>query len=177
MSKDFERLFFALWPDDGVRNQLIKNYRNFEVLNGQGRVLADTNLHMTLHFLGNVALKKIDCFTRQAKKISIQPFTLQLTRSGYFKKPRIVWIGPDKIPERLSLLQQNLGELISSCGFNPEQRPYRPHVTMARKIQGEPGELFMPPINWQINHFALVQSNSVAGGVEYRVRQSFSLTG
>ncbi len=175
MNKPHQRLFFALWPDDAVRKQLHQRYLTMQGLQGQGRPLQNANLHITLHFLGNVALDEIDCFIDRARRVITHAFSLKLTHTGYFKKPKIVWIGMDDVPQELSRLHASLAKQIRHCGFKPEQRPYCPHVTMARKVTRDPGDSEIQPITWQVDRFVLIRSESVAEGVRYRVKHSFPL--
>jgi 2'-5' RNA ligase len=175
MVNPHERLFFALWPNDQVRQQINSAYHNFSDLKDKGRRVPLENLHMTLHFLGNIKLADVDCFIQQAGKVKASKFDLSLTCRGYFKKPKIVWFGLDNTPAKLNELHQQLGRLISACGFASEQRAYNPHITMARKINQDPGNETLKPIHWEIDRFVLVISEPVDGGVSYRVKASFPL--
>ena len=55
---------------------------------------------------------------------------------------------------------KRLVSALESCGFEPEQRPYRPHVTLARKVRGRP-ETGSALMEWFCDDFCLVES---AGG-------------
>jgi len=175
VSKKFERLFFALWPDQRVRQRLSETYENVEALAGQGRPLSPANLHMTLHFLGNIPLTKVDCFIKQAEKIQLPCFELEINRLGYFKKPKISWLGPVSFPQGLLKLQFALGENIKNCGFQVESRPFQPHVTMARKIQQSVLSDQIKPVQWKVDRFALIKSISMETSVEYQLKASFPL--
>ncbi|MCK5663183.1 MAG: RNA 2',3'-cyclic phosphodiesterase [Thiotrichaceae bacterium] len=175
MSKKFERLFFALWPDQLVRKQLSETYENVEDLAGQGGPLSPANLHLTLHFLGNIPLPKVDCFIKQAEKIKLPCFELEINRLGYFKKPKISWLGPVSFPQALSQLQFSLGENIKLCGFQPESRLFQPHVTMARKIQQSVLSDQIKPVQWKVDRFALIKSIMLDTSVKYELRASFPL--
>ncbi|MCP4076070.1 MAG: RNA 2',3'-cyclic phosphodiesterase [Gammaproteobacteria bacterium] len=175
MSKKFERLFFALWPDQLVRKQLSEIYQDVDDLVGQGNQLKPANLHMTLHFLGNIPISKVDCFINQAEKIQLPSFGLEINRLGYFKKPKISWLGPVNFPRDLLKLQFALGEAIKPCGFHPESRPFQPHVTMARKIQQSVLSDHIKPVQWKVDSFALIKSISLESSVEYQLKASFPL--
>ncbi len=175
VSKKIERLFFALWPDHQVRKQLSEVYENVDELAGQGRPLMPSNLHMTLHFLGNIPLSKVDCFINQAEKIQLPSFDLEINRLGYFKKPKISWLGPISFPKALLQLQFSLGENIKLCGFQAESRPFQPHVTMARKIRQLVLSDQIKPVHWEVNKFALIKSISLETSVEYQLKASFPL--
>lgn len=176
MSNNFERLFFALWPDQQVRQSLSEAYANIPELCTQGRLVNPANFHITLHFLGNVSVQNINCFLYYAQKVQSQPFKLEITQSGYFKNPKVSWLAPVEAPQALFQLQGLLGDKISHCGFQPEVRPYRPHVTMARKITQTFRSKNIKTINWHVDSFVLVKSISRAGSVDYQVKSSFPFT-
>ena len=94
-------------------------------------------LHITLKFLGEIAPNRLqtlsDAATRAA--LSTQPFTLALEGAGSFPTrglPRILWLGINDASGSLTQLQSNLEEECERLGFAPEERPFRPHLTIAR---------------------------------------------
>jgi 2'-5' RNA ligase len=170
-----QRLFFALWPEQNVRQQLLRNYHAIADLRGQGKPVSDCNLHITLHFLGNIPTDRIECFLRQAELVKGRPFDLKIDSCGWFKKPKVFWFGTDRVPSELSRVHQQLGELISDCDYLTDQRTYRPHVTMARKISRRPAFADISPVLWPVDRFVLVKSDTLADGVKYEVLNSFPL--
>ena len=173
MTSHYERLFFALWPEAKIRKELLQRYSLTRAAR-LGKPVAPSNLHITLHFLGNIPVHRIDCFLSQAEKLRAQPFSLNLTKTGYFKKPKVSWVGVDTVPDQLSRLHTELATLIQACGYHPEQRAYSPHVTMARKVLlAAPIEERLPPVVWAVRRFVLVQSISCDQSIEYRVKASF----
>jgi 2'-5' RNA ligase len=70
--------------------------------------------------------------------------------------------------------QLNAG--ITECGFAPDSREYRAHVTLARKVHSGPrAPLPIDPIAWQVERFCLVESLTDRFGVRYQVLQSWEL--
>lgn len=175
MTEAHERLFFALWPDERVRSELSKVYNTLSSLAGRHRQVESSNLHMTLHFLGNIPLSGIDCYLKQAREVQGSAFELALNRIGHFKKPKVLWIGCESVPPDLYQLQSDLGAQIETCGFSQESRPYQPHVTMARKVSRPVDRQPVFNIPWVVDRFVLVQSRSLEAGVEYRVKASYPL--
>lgn len=169
------RLFFALWPNDDVRFRIAENLKLFKLDGNKSRLVTNTNLHMTLHFIGNSSFKEMSCLDLQAKLTEAESFNLTLDCSGYFKKPQVFWFGSRAIPRALYELQHNLGQHLKTCAYKPESRPYSPHVTVARKIFEAPLTVSMEPISWQVNRFVLVKSISITGGVRYEVVESYAL--
>jgi 2'-5' RNA ligase len=77
------------------------------------------------------------------------------------------------LPSTLAVLHHALGQRLESAGFATEARPYRPHVTLARRGVGAVADGPDPPITWQASSYALVES---AGG-RYTVLQEQLLRG
>lgn len=161
------RCFFALWPDQAVREKLDQIAR--DNLPKKARPVRPDNLHITLAFLGNIPVTSLDCFTQAAASVRFLPFTLVLNELGYFARPKVFWAGASEIPAALGSLFQQLNNAIRECGFEPETRPFVPHTTLARHCPFvKPGGLD-PVISWQVNRFCLVQSHTYPQGVEYEV--------
>jgi len=173
MGEKSVRLFFALWPDDKIRFKIAENLKRFKIDRNQSRLVTNSNLHLTLHFIGNTSLEEMKCLDRQARQVNAEPFDLCVDCSGYFKKPKVLWLGCQTVPKALYELQKNLGELIARCTYTPETRSYSPHLTVARKIIEDPGSVPIEPVHWQVDRFVLVESISVSGGVRYEVVESY----
>ncbi|MCK4710700.1 MAG: RNA 2',3'-cyclic phosphodiesterase [Gammaproteobacteria bacterium] len=175
MTKSVERLFFALWPDQQVRKSLAEAFAGIAELSGQGRAMNTSNLHMTLHFLGNIPVNQIACYIDRAQQIETASFELEINQLGYFKRPQISWLGSVGVPPALLQLQYLLGTTIKYCGFQPETRPYMPHITMARKIKQAVTVDSINSIPWKVENFVLVQSLGQGESTQYQVKTSFPL--
>lgn len=167
------RLFFALWPDDEVREKISQTLKAFAA--NSGRVIPRYNWHMTLHFIGNTSFSEKNCLHRQALKLKSKAFDLIIDQSGYFKIPRVFWLGCREKPEALLDLQRNLGKEISRCDYQPEARPYSPHITVTRKLGQAPEPEPVKPVEWRVDRFVLVESVSIPNGVRYEVLESYEL--
>jgi 2'-5' RNA ligase len=169
------RIFFALWPDTLLREQLNNASKSIPVERPARRV-PDTNLHLTLHFIGNVYRDQLVCMQQQARLVDAKGFELDIDFRGHFRKPRVAWLGCNAIPDALRDLQQQLGQRLRHCDFQAELRRYHPHVTVARKIKSIPEHGDFEPIRWRVEKFSLIESRSDRSGVEYRVIESYKLT-
>ena len=169
------RIFFALWPDQKVRTEIYRVFRQSSQFTYPGRHLAINNLHLTLHFLGNVSEQKFECVSDVAKKVKQGKFQLRLDHFGSFNKAGVFWDGLSVVPDSLSKLHLQLGHLLTKCDYYPEARSFRPHVTLMRKYK--PREVLIPheAVEWTVDQFALVESISVEGGVEYRPLKFYGL--
>jgi len=130
---------------------------------------------MTLHFIGNTTFDEKDCLNSQAKTVKASAFELSIDKTGFFKKPKVFWLGCENPPKVLFDLQSDLGEQISYCEYNPEARPYSPHITVARKITEKPAFRLASNIPWYVDRFVLIESVSEPGGVRYQVLEEYLL--
>ena len=155
------RLFLALWPDAAVRDQLREWRDAWSWPRGATPVHTD-KLHLTLHFLGNLPGERLpellDGFS-----VPFRPFSLQLGRAELWHNG-IAVLSPDSEPKPLLDLHANLTQAVLALGLQAEARRYRPHVTMARRATGAAIPQSGPPIDWAIDHYALVESRPGNGG-------------
>ncbi|SFE95416.1 RNA 2',3'-cyclic phosphodiesterase [Alteribacillus iranensis] len=124
--------------------------------------------HITLLFLGAADEKTLQLFIKEADRVAedFAAFPLTLTEPGVFGKvdsPRILHIGVEK-SERLQKLQHHLSHHGETLGFRQENRPYRPHITVARKWdRKEPFSKSELPLiqsnQWQVDTFSLFQTH------------------
>jgi len=102
------------------------------------------NIHLTLHFLGDIAMDDLEEVARavEATATGCPAFSLKLASLGCFpntRRPRIVWVGVSGETDTLIKLHQTLGDqLRRRIGFQPESRPYSPHLTIGRVKRGIP---------------------------------------
>ena len=173
-SSTSKRLFFALWPDDDViqniKQSVIKHF-----LNCHGKTLKKNNWHITLAYFGAADASTQICLEKQAEKIKSQPFELNLSKCGFWPRPKVAWLAPEEIPEALKQLTHELQHVIQPCGFKPEIREYQPHITLVRKAIHQVAVSEVEPINWQVTRFCLVESKAYPEGAQYKVLRSWDL--
>ncbi len=169
------RIFFALWPDEKVRQKMADLFPGFALDPRRCRFLTPGNLHLTLHFIGNVSFEELKCLRHRATGIEAKSFVIEIDCQGYFKKPKLLWLGCSQVPQALPRLQLRLGEQLLPCGFMPERRPFHPHVSIARKLTAAAKRVEFEPIRWVIDRFVLVESKSIPGGVQYQVIDEYPL--
>ena len=169
------RIFFALWPDAVLREQLGNASKSIPVERPARRV-PDTNLHLTLHFIGNVYQEQLVCMQQQAGLVAAERFELDIDCQGHFSKPQVAWLGCSDVPGALQDLHRQLGQRLRDCEYQPELRRYHPHITVARKIKSIPESSNFEPMRWRVEKFVLIESRATESGVEYRVIDSYDLT-
>jgi 2'-5' RNA ligase len=70
---------------------------------------------------------------------AISPFQLAISGLGAFpslKQARVFWVGVSGELDKLSRLQQNIDSALAALGFAREERPFVPHLTLARIREG-----------------------------------------
>ena len=142
-----------------------------------GRPVARDNLHLTLCFLGDVAEPQITALCAQLDSVDFPAFELQLQTPGYFKRPRIAWLGLKQAAPALAQLVGQLNTIVSDVlpGYRYQQGSFIAHVSLFRHASGVP-ECEKPDlIRWPVTGFALVESISSPGAVAYRVLQRWPL--
>jgi 2'-5' RNA ligase len=167
------RAFFALWPDPALREQLAAASAAAR-RHASGRPVPAENLHLTLAFLGNLSPEGLECVRRGAGGVKAPPFALAFDRVGWWRRPGILWLAPTAWPPAIEHLVSDLWRAVVPCGLEPETRPFRPHVTLARRCgRARPGP--MAPIHWPASDFALIESFAGQSGARYRVIERWPL--
>jgi 2'-5' RNA ligase len=169
------RIFFALWPDPATRARLAAIAARIP-LAGAARRVPEYNLHLTLHFVGNVEPADADCMRRQARAVEGAAFELVIDSSGQFGRARVGWLGPARIPDALLNLHRDLGINLRACGYEAEKRAYCPHISVVRKPNRVDQTAGFDPLRWKVDNFVLVESRAAETGVRYQVVESYPLS-
>jgi 2'-5' RNA ligase len=165
-----ERLFFALWPPPQLRDALI--HARGGLHGTRSRWIRPVDLHLTLVFVGAVEAQHLGCVAAAGDDVAMAPFELSLDQLQDWRRNRLRVAKPTKAPAALFNLVSQLQHNLLVCGFEPEKRPYRPHVTLARKAPPiEPSRL---DLSWQVFDFVLAASRS-SGGSAYQVLRRWNL--
>lgn len=164
------KVFFALWPTAAEREQLAAWQTPLKKLCG-GRAMQAEKLHATLVFIGNIEQARLEALHLAAQEVAGERFELRFDEARYWGHNHIVYAAPVHVPQQLLQLVGKLEENLARHRFKPDQREYKPHVTLMRNAHWSDAPLpAMPPVRWQAEGFALVQSTLQ----EYRVLARFS---
>jgi 2'-5' RNA ligase len=114
-----------------IQDRLRKN------IQGDIRWVRPQGIHLTLKFFGTIAESDVANISRVVEDTTstIAPFTLGIKRVGAFpdvKRPRVLWLGMDGDVDILIRLQKEVDAELHKYGFEKEDRPFRPHLTLAR---------------------------------------------
>ena len=98
-------------------------------------------IHLTLKFLGNIPAERVTEITEAMEKAAqgISSFHLEISGLGAFpslRQARVFWVGIGGEMDKLSKLQQNIDSALAALGFAKEERPFVPHLTLARLKEG-----------------------------------------
>jgi RNA 2',3'-cyclic 3'-phosphodiesterase len=135
------------------------------------------NLHITLVFMGSVDASARIGAEAVADELRTVSAELRLDQLGYWPGPRVLWLGASTVPPELRHLQILLQEGIARAGMELDDRPFKPHMTLMRKVSPAPRLPTLEPIVWQVKHFALIESVTHSVGAVYRVLKIWGLGG
>ena len=143
------------------------------------------NLHLTLHFLGDVKedLVPVICEDMDIVSAIINPFTLRVGGFGAFPhadKPRVLWLGLRGQVSSLKQLHLLLGKRFDlHQGLAYDRKRYRPHVTLAHgpeeQENGLPLDewndryLALEPPQWKARHVHLYRSELLPTGAVHTI--------
>ena len=131
------RLFLALELPGNVQNELYKSINDTDLIfHKKIRPTPPQNLHVTLHFFGDVSQSRRQEIERIMQRVGdvTEPFEICISSAGFFpniRNPRILWAGFQSSPEIFNLHQALEKELLNS-GFRKDDKAYHPHITIAR---------------------------------------------
>lgn len=141
------RAFIAISLPDPVRDFLVRIRKELQAsgfeqeLGREGRVIwaRPETLHLTIRFLGEITEEKAAQVAAAMDEVAAAaaPFQLRLSGLGGAPKlraPRVLWAEPAKGRgyDSLLTLEKALSGALAGLGFPAEDRPYRPHLTLAR---------------------------------------------
>lgn len=175
-STNSKRLFFAIWPQARVRKRIQQVRASCCPL--IGRWIDPENLHVTLVFLGKVEHDRIALAKAAASKVIIKPFQMHLDLICASAKKGMIWMVPRTVPITLLDLVSDLNSALGARGFELEDRTYRPHVTLIRKLPAALEPCEFEAIQWNVRSFALVESGHRNNGrLRYVPTQDWELRG
>jgi 2'-5' RNA ligase len=178
-------LFVALEIPSAVRENLAALLESLRAVSSQTRWVRPENLHVTLKFMGEVPETKLAA-TRSvlAGVRSDQPVTVDFRGLGFFpneKRPRVFWAGIEASPN-LKTLAADIESVVEKLGIPREQRPFSPHLTLARfEPPGLPEKLRSAIQENAAREFGslrtkqyhLIESKLKPSGAEYTTLESF----
>jgi len=131
------RAFIAIKIPDEIKSKFGEVQRKLRVPGADVRWVKPGNAHITLQFLGDTPVEKIEPIESALSRVatSHRPFDITITGLGVFpslKRPRVIWIGIVEGANPLISLQASVVEEMTNLGYESEKRAYSPHITLGR---------------------------------------------
>ncbi|WP_347905344.1 RNA 2',3'-cyclic phosphodiesterase [Pseudomonas purpurea] len=156
----FKRLFFAL-PCSDAQRRAIARWRSALELS-DGRAVPAVNFHLTLMFLGTVAVAQIPgiCAAVAGVRVPGEALNVPLDRLDVWRRAGILLLAPEQTPQALSQLVYALQQALLPYGIVETPREFRPHLTLMRNYRAPVPEAAIPPdFHLVANHFSLFESH------------------
>jgi 2'-5' RNA ligase len=179
------RLFLALLLDESILAGLTRLTAGLRANAPNLRWSAPNAWHITLQFLGAATPEQYFCLLAHLSGIDCPPLPIQLTAPGIFPRAGVFHLGVEATSQLLAL-QQHIATATTLCGFEPEDHPYHPHITLARAKGRDaardlralashlPAQTRLP--RFTAREFLLFESHLSAAGSRYEIRHRFPLT-
>jgi 2'-5' RNA ligase len=166
------RLFFALWPGERLRAALAAAAAPV-VAQVSGQAVSPGNLHVTLAFLGPVPGSALAPLLEVGGQGPWPAVELGFERLEYWAKPKVLVAMPATVPAAGLAIVDGLWAGLARLGYAREARPWRPHLTLARRVRRPPPDnLVLAPVvadrdepPWRL---ALVDSTAHPDGRRYK---------
>lgn len=183
------RAFMAITPPPSLQSAIVTIQRDFQEQGMPWRWVKPENVHLTLKFLGNTSPDMIAPLV-QAMERAVEgqkAFPLSARSLGCFpnlSRPRVLWMGLEDLQDALAPLHTRLEIALASLNISPENRPFHPHLTLARTQQRMArGKLitFLQAYNNRqfgeisVEQIHLFQSQLHRNGAVYTILQSVTL--
>ncbi len=162
-----------------------------KTLQGTVRWVRPEAIHLTLKFFGDIFGDDIVMISRVMEDHAGEEglFALDVKNLGVFpdlNRPRVLWLGISGDVERLIRFQKSMDKKLYEKGFTKDERPFRPHLTLAR-IKEPKGLIGLAKIlgkrdNYAAGHFdarelALFRSQLTPQGAIYTKLAHFPFAG
>ena len=128
------RIFIGIDLDPEVRTRIERFLEGVEGFAPEARWVRPESLHITLKFVGEQTPDRVQAITEHLQRVESSAFEVRAGGYGFFptaKAPRVFWIGIHAGPQ-LAELAKSIDMDVAEVGIPREDRPYSPHLTLAR---------------------------------------------
>jgi len=130
------RCFLAVEIAQAVQRSLEEIIRRLDLAHFHVRWVAPKNMHLTLRFFGELPEQVVPAVSRAAREAASEtrPFSVRFRGLGTFPAsgtPRVVWLGMEN-DQAVLRLERQLTRALEIAGMPPQDRPFRPHLTLGR---------------------------------------------
>jgi 2'-5' RNA ligase len=167
-------VFLAVPLPDPIKQQISEWSQQIRKLLSFKKWVLPADYHITVKFLGGIDEETLVKLKPLISEIMVTQsvFSLQVERLNTFGKgssPRILWAEVKGELNALHILQKRVDQATQCLGFASENRPYTPHLTLAKNfsLHGafESNKLdqaitYQPPqLQWEVKEFVLYQTH------------------
>ena len=168
------RLFFALWPSDEFRSQIEAATLPLVRASG-GRLIPPRNFHVTLLFLGEVPAAGLSAIQQAGAALAGTPaFQIELDGIESWGR-KVLCLTSSAPPPAVIDLAERLRASLRNQLKQLDERPYSPHITLARELPQGLRLQKIEPLRQKVNDYVLVESVRDAGRSHYSVVQRWPL--
>jgi 2'-5' RNA ligase len=132
------RIFIALDIDDTIRNRIARFTEGVSGFAPETRWVKPESLHVTLKFIGEQTEPVVKAIQQAMSGLPAEAAQIHFRGYGFFPSPnsaRVFWIGIEAGPQ-LATLAAAVDDKLSTLGIPREDRPFSPHLTLARAAGG-----------------------------------------
>ena len=134
------RIFIGIDLDPEVRARIARFIEGAQGFALDARWVRPESLHITLKFIGEQAPERVAAIAERlhGESVASEEFEIHISGYGFFptaKASRVFWVGINAEPQ-ISELAKNIDAAVAELGFPREDRPYSPHLTLARGVAG-----------------------------------------
>lgn len=172
-----DRLFLGVALTDEVRNGLAA-FLGAKAAPLPGKPVPPANWHLTLRFLGATVEPARDRVLAFLDEDALTlPFVLGFEALGAFSRPAratVLWMGVRRGTEELAELAGRCEQAAQAAGFDAEERPFHPHITLSRirpwqDVHKLVEEVPAFPLSQEVDRITLYRSLLGRGGARYEV--------
>ena len=182
------RTFIALETPEAERKLFSQIQSTLKESDADVKWEHESKFHTTIKFLGDTKEDLLPRIKANIAEIGKEhsPFVLTFDSVGFFPNwhnPRIVWIGCNTHIPTVSHIKTRLDSILAPIGFEVENRPFHPHITLGR-IKGDNGvkhllsiaeSLTFEPSTIEMKELILMRSTLRPEGSEYSIVEKFKL--
>lgn len=162
------RLFIAVNFNDETRSRLLELRDDLRGKAERGRFTVPENLHLTLVFLGECGGRQTAAAKSALEAVDFEPFDIVIDRVGRFMRGGgDVWWAGVKEHTALSALHSGLIRVFSDAGFAPDDRPFKPHITLGREVAANANPGPVMAFGETVRSIELMKSERINGRLAY----------
>jgi 2'-5' RNA ligase len=180
LSEDQVRSFVSIDLDDQqILSRVESILSSLQAIGGDLKPVERENIHLTLKFLGNVSSSRLSEVKTSLHQLAFPAFTTEIKGAGAFPNLNhmtVIWVGVNEGWSQVEQIYEQVERLLSPLGFRKENRPFSPHITIARVRSGRKRDetaSFLQHLNdesfgsFTVNKVRLKQSILSSSGPKY----------